>query len=377
MRTHTHAHLRAHTHAFTYSHTHTYTHIHTCTHTHIQTYTHIHVHIHKYAYAYNIHTHTHTPTYSCTHTHTHAHTHAHPHSHPHPHMRPFFESDSQPSTLQHTATHCNALQRTATPLQHPAANYKHDRCTSAIAKPTHCNTLQQHYNPPHHTTHLRCLGAIAKRLGLTALALPQNGNHTLPELHTLPDYLSAFSREGMHVADDARTHSDTKRRKLSAEPLIVRAFARIHRATLDEHTFARFCTHQPDALNNRAETNIKGNGSVSRREHAHTHEIARIRARSPSAHPADASQIICDGAQLLENRGGDQPSEHRGGDQLPLPHAMIVQQNPPTHTHTNTHMALVDLMALLRSLRYVATLILQNRINFVGLFYRSLLVFVS
>jgi len=34
-------------------------------------------------------------------------------------------------------------------------------------------------------------------------------------------------------------------------------------------------------------------------------------------------------------------------------------------------------MALLRSLRYDATLILQNRIYFVGLFCTSLLVFVG
>ena len=63
-------------------------------------------------------TRTHTRTHVHEHTHTHTRTHAHTHTHTHTYQQNGGGNEQNGrqilNALQHTATHCNALQRTAT-----------------------------------------------------------------------------------------------------------------------------------------------------------------------------------------------------------------------------------------------------------------------
>jgi len=81
------------------------------------------------------HTHTHAHTHKDTHTHKHAHAHAHVHAYTHTHTHTqHFRSLYHWACATVTATHCDALQRTAT-----HCNTTH--CDALQRTAMHCNTL--------------------------------------------------------------------------------------------------------------------------------------------------------------------------------------------------------------------------------------------
>ena len=75
--------------------------------------------------------------------------------------------------------------------------------------------------------HQKCVSIIAKRLRLTAG----------PSINVMPDYLLSHK--------DGISHSITvKKKRLTVDPQVVRAFARIFRAVSDDRTYRRFCSRK-------------------------------------------------------------------------------------------------------------------------------------
>ena len=138
-------------------HTHMYVYVYICIYICIDLYIHVYVYIHVYSYI-NIYAHIHTST----HIHTHMYIYMCICTATHCYIPSKTEAPRLPLALQHTTTHGNTLQHTATYLhRRKLPNYPILHCNTLQHIATHCDTLQHtatHCNTLQHTaTHCNTL----------------------------------------------------------------------------------------------------------------------------------------------------------------------------------------------------------------------------
>jgi CRP-like cAMP-binding protein len=174
--------------------------------------------------------------------------------------------------------------------------------------------------------HQKCVDLIAQRLRLSVGS-------------SLPDYLSAFSKEALQGIA-ARGHD--KKRSLTVESHTVRAFSRIFRAVNDERTYLAFCSESNAARR-----------TQSTRDHARTEDREDYDGElaAPRADASDKKAGMQGGehTRAYDTRAYDTPGSESQVQVKAPPHSVNYEDDIAQY-----QMGLPGFVALLRSIGLVA-----------------------